>query len=52
MATTPNPDIRQSDGSNDRRWVVVTLDGSVNTLGRSRDPDDDEIAAMEATLES
>ncbi len=51
MAITPNPDVRPSDGSSDRRWIILTPDGSSATLSRARDPSDEEIRQAEADLE-
>ncbi len=51
MATTPTPDVRQQDGSSDRRWIILTPDGSSATLGRARDPSDEEIRQAEADME-
>lgn len=41
---------RQSDGSSDRRWIVLTEDGRYSTLGRARDPDEDDISRAEEGL--
>ena len=51
MTIMPNPDVRQSDGSSDRRWVILMPDGSAATLGRARDPSDEEIRQAEADME-
>ena len=45
-------DIRQADGSSDRRWIVLSEDGRAATLGRVRDPSDDEIAQTETEFAS
>ncbi len=36
--------------TSDRRWVVITEKGDVHTLGRARDPTDEEVAAAEGHL--
>ena len=41
---------RQADGSSDRRWVVLVEDGRFSTLGRARDPSEDEIRRAEEAL--
>jgi hypothetical protein len=50
MATTPISDVRQQDGSSDRRWVILLEDGRVSALGRARDPSDEEVALAEGAL--
>ncbi len=52
MASTHTPDVRQPDGGSDRRWIILTPDGSATTLGRAQDPTDDEIRQAEADMES
>ena len=42
--------MRQADGSSDRRWIVLLEDGRYSTLGRARDPDEDDIARAEERL--
>ena len=42
--------VRQDDGRSDRRWVLVTDDGAVSTLGRATDPTAEELARVEETL--
>jgi hypothetical protein len=46
------PEGRQTDGASDRRWVVLADDGGYVTLGRARDPSDEEIARAEQQLVS
>ena len=41
---------RTADGSSDRRWVVLSPDGRWATLGRSRDPSEEDIARAAAAL--
>jgi hypothetical protein len=41
---------RQADGSSDRRWIVLTEDGRYATLGRARDPSDDDVSQAEDSL--
>jgi hypothetical protein len=51
MDTPENhPSVRQADGSSDRRWVVLCEDGRVSTLGRARDPDEEDIRRAEDGL--
>jgi hypothetical protein len=42
--------VRQSNGSSDRRWVVITPEGQVATVGRASDPSENELAALEQAL--
>jgi hypothetical protein len=42
--------IRQEDGRSDRRWVLMTDEGSMSTLGRATDPTEEEIAKVEEML--
>ena len=42
--------IRQEDGRSDRRWVVMTDDGSMSTLGRATDPTKEELASVQDSL--
>ena len=44
------PHCRQADGSSDRRWVILTDGGMLGTVSRARDPSDDELASVEASL--
>ncbi len=44
------PRDRQSDGSSDRRWVVLTEDGRYGTMGRAGDPSEEEIREIEKQL--
>ena len=43
---------RRTDGSSDRRWVVLAEDGRYVTLGRATDPTASEIDTAEAGLRS
>lgn len=44
------PKGRRPDGSGDRRWVIITKDGRLSTLGRASDPTEQEIAQVENRL--
>jgi hypothetical protein len=48
--TTTRSSVRQEDGASDRRWVLVTDDGTVNTIGRARDPSSEELEQLEQAL--
>lgn len=41
---------RQVTGESDRRWIVLIEDGRCATLGRARDPSEDEIVRAESSL--
>ena len=43
---------RQITGESDRRWIVLTEDGRYSTLGRARDPGEDEIIQAERGLQA
>ena len=43
---------RQADGSSDRRWILLTENGEWTTIGRSRDPSDEDIGHAEAEFRS
>jgi hypothetical protein len=47
---TSTKSIRQADGASDRKWVILCEDGQKATLGRARDPSDDEVAQAEASM--
>ena len=47
---TRDETIRQEHESSDRRWVVMTDDGAVSTLGRATDPTQEELARVEEML--
>jgi hypothetical protein len=49
MVTTT--DVQQADGSSDRRWIIITSDGSAAALGQACDPTDEEIRQAEADME-
>jgi hypothetical protein len=40
----------ETEGSRERRWVVVATDGRYVTLGRHSDPSEDEITIAERAL--
>ncbi|MGH7085071.1 MAG: hypothetical protein ACREFN_08795, partial [Acetobacteraceae bacterium] len=42
--------MRRSDGTSDRRWVVLGEDGRYGTLGRATDPSEQEVAGVEESL--
>ena len=42
--------MRQADGSSDRRWIVLIEDGRYVTISRALDPDQSDIARIEASL--
>jgi len=42
--------MRQTDGSSDRRWILLAEDGSFSTLGRDADPTSEKIQTAEDLL--
>jgi hypothetical protein len=43
---------RQDNSDSDRRWIVLTEDGRYATIGRARDPGEDDIVRAEDGLKA